>query len=190
MLHAIASGRTRYGEMGDDVKAEPQRTLERLGELDLVERVLPLGESERTKRRSYRVIDPFLQFHLRTVAPYRTEIERGLGRSILSVLREAVDAQMGDVWEESFRGELRRCADAGTLSVDDDLVAIGSWWDTNSRYEIDALVLSGRPVMVGEAKWARKQSAATLVQTLRRKVELGWVRIRPRCATPCAPGPP
>lgn len=176
VLHAIATGRTQYGQIKDYVKAEPQRTLERLVELRLVERIMPVGESERSKRRIYRIVDPFVRFHLGTAARYRTEIERGLGPSILPVLRQAMNDHMGDVWEEAFRAELRRRAAAGALPVDGDVVAVGAWWDTANENEIDALVLVGRsatPVMVGEAKWAVTEDAAALVNALRRKVDRG-----------------
>jgi uncharacterized protein len=175
VLHAIATGRTQYGEIKTYIGAEPQRTLERLIDLRLIERVRPAGESERSKRRIYRVVDPFLRFHLGTVARYRTEIERGLGSSILPVLRQALDDHMGDIWEEAFRAELRRRAVAGALPVG-DVVAIGPWWDTTGGNEIDALVLTGRsatPAMAGEAKWAITDDAGVLVRRLRRKVETG-----------------
>lgn len=176
VLYAIATGRTQYGEIKEYVKAEPQRTLDRLMELRLVARVLPVGSAERSKRRIYRVLDPFVRFHLGTAARYRTEIERGLGPSILPVLRQAINDHMGEVWEEAFRAELRRRAAAGALPVDGDVVAIGAWWDHSGENEIDALVLAGRaadPVMVGEAKWAKTADAAALVGALRRKVERG-----------------
>lgn len=176
VLHAIATGRTQYGQIKDYVKAEPQRTLERLVELRLVERIMPVGESERSKRRIYRIVDPFVRFHLGTAARYRTEIERGLGPSILPVLRQAMNDHMGDVWEEAFRAELRRRAAAGALPVGGDVVAVGAWWDTANENEIDALVLVGRsatPVMVGEARWAVTEDAAALVNALRRKVDRG-----------------
>ena len=176
ILHAIATGRTQYGEIKEYVKAEPQRTLERLIELRLVERIMPVGEPERSKRRIYRISDPFVRFHLGTVSRYRTEIERGLGSSILPVLREAINDHMGEVWEEAFRAELRRQAAANELSVEGDVVAVGAWWDTTGRNEIDALVLVNRsatPVMAGEAKWATTENAAALVSSLRRKVDQG-----------------
>lgn len=116
-----------------------------------------------------------MRFHLGTAARYRTEIERGLGPSILPVLRQAIDDHMGEVWEEAFRSELRRRAAAGALPVD-GVVAVGAWWDTVNSNAIDALVLAGRsatPVMVGEAKWSVAENAAALVAGLRRKVEEG-----------------
>jgi uncharacterized protein len=176
ILHAIATGRTQYGEIKDYIKTEPQRTLERLIELRLVERLKPAGEPERSKRRIYRIVDPFIRFYLATATKYRTEIERGLGSSILPVLRDAVNDHMGEVWEEAFRAELRRRGAAGTLPVDGNVVAVGAWWDTTGGNEIDALVLAGRsttPVMAGEAKWAATGDAAALVAALRRKVERG-----------------
>jgi len=110
------------------------------------------------------------------VAKFRTEIERGLGPSIVPVLREALGDHMGDVWEEAFRAELRRRAAAGTLPIEGDVVAIGPWWDSKGENEIDARVLAGRsttPAMAGEAKWAVTHDAAALVASMKRKAEYG-----------------
>jgi hypothetical protein len=171
VLRAIAAGRTKHGEIEQAVRAEPARTLERLIELRLVERVVPVTEARsRTRRRSYRIADNFLAFWLGTVEPYRAEIERGLGSSILSTLMARLDDHMGGRWEEAFRSHLRRLAADGALAP--DVVRIGAFWAERPAVEIDAVALAGRheeAVLVGEAKWARTADGGRLVRELERK---------------------
>lgn len=170
-LHAIAAGRTRYGEIKDALRAEPARTLERLVELRLVERMVPVTEAGRVTRQAmYRVSDNFLAFYLEIVARFRGEIERGLGESILPVVVDCLDHFMGPRWEEMFRAHLRAMAVAGELG--EEIVAVGSWWNDKSDVEIDAVMLAGRtrrPVLAGEAKWARSVDGPRLVRGLRTK---------------------
>ncbi|MGH2931196.1 MAG: AAA family ATPase, partial [Solirubrobacteraceae bacterium] len=84
VLAAIAAGRTRYTETSDSVRTDPARTLERLVDARLVERVVPVTEDPAATRRArYRVVDNLLAFWLGLVDPYRAAIQRGLGRSIL-----------------------------------------------------------------------------------------------------------
>jgi len=184
VLHAIASGRTRYGEIKDAVRAEPQRTLDRLAELRLVERLIPVTEP-RSRRSHYRVADNFLAFYLQVLSRYRSEIERGLGPGILPVLSASLDDFMGPRWEEMFRAHLRRLAVAGELG--DDVVAVGPWWTESADTEIDAVVLAGRsrvPVLAGEAKWRRTVDGRALLEDLRRKASAlpGGDAARPRFA--------
>lgn len=155
-LRAIAAGRTRHAEIGDVVRADVTRTLERLVELRLVERLVPVTDDpRRTRRRTYRLSDNHLAFWLGLVDPYRSEIERGLGRAILPVLLSALDDHAGPRWEDAVRSHLRRLAAAGELG--EGVVAVGPWWRDAPAVEIDAVALAGRartPVLVGEAKWA------------------------------------
>jgi uncharacterized protein len=169
VLRAIATGRTKYNEIKDAVRAEPHRTLERLQELRLVERILPVGEvPDRSRRRLYRLADNFLAFWLGVVERYRAEIERGLGESILPVMLESLDDHMGPAWEEMFREHLRRLATAGRLGR--RVVAVGRWWQ-DSGAELDAVVLQGReqaPILAGEAKWAKVVDGQRILDELRR----------------------
>ncbi|MGW5262660.1 ATP-binding protein [Microbispora sp. NPDC004025] len=169
VLDAIASGRTRFQEIADAVGTDPTRTLERLIELRLVERLIPVTEDERkSKRKIYRISDNFLSFYLGPLMRNRSRIEIGLGETILPVILEGLDDHMGDRYEEAFRDHLRRRA----AEIDPQVVAVGPWWEADGQNQIDAVVLRGRtrePVLVGEAKWARSVSARRLVAKLSEK---------------------
>jgi uncharacterized protein len=172
VLRAIAAGRTKHNEIEQAVGAEPARTLQRLIELRLVERVVPVTtHGSRTRRRSYRIADNFLAFWLSIVEPYSAEIERGLGKTILGPLTERLDDHMGERWEEAFRAHLHRLAASGALAP--DIVRIGAFWSEQPPVEIDAVAVAGRreeAVLAGEAKWARKTDGARAVSELRQKI--------------------
>ncbi len=190
-LYAIANGRTQYNQIKESVRAEPARTLDRLIELRLVERRQPVGGSTHTKRRSYRVSDPFIAFHLGIVDPYRSEIDRGLGSGVVRVLRAALDDHMGGVFEEAFRQHLRLLAARDELPVEGPIVALGPWWDRAGQHEIDAVALAGRSRALcwserrsGPAPWTPPGSA---VRSDARH-ERAWGPSRRRCAWRWRPG--
>ena len=166
VLHAVASGRSRFSEIKDVAGVDPTRILDRLVEARLVERVVPVTEQHRTSRRPiYRVADNFLAFYLGPLLRYRSEIERGQGQAVMTALVRALDDHLGPVWEEAFRDHLRRMVLAGRLG--EDVVAIGPWWRPDGSNEIDAVVLAepGRtrvPIAVGEAKWAKRVDATRI----------------------------
>jgi AAA+ ATPase superfamily predicted ATPase len=171
VLRAIAAGKTKHNEIAQAVGAEPARTLQRLIELRLVERVTPvMTVGAKTRRRIYRIADNFLAFWLSIVEPYSAEIERGLGKTILRPLTERLDDHMGERWEEAFRAHLRRLAVSGALAP--DIVRIGAFWSEHPPVEIDAVAVAGRheqAVLAGEAKWARKVDGTRIVHELRQK---------------------
>lgn len=175
VLYAVAAGRTKFNEIEQAVRADPGRTLERLVELRLIERLVPVTEDppRRTRRRTYRIADNFLAFWLGLLDRYRPEIERGLGKSILPVLVDSLDDHMGGPWEAAFRDHLRWRAAEGDLG--EGVVAIGPFWTAAADPgEIDAVALTGRgreAVLVGEAKWARRVDAMRLRSELERKAQ-------------------
>ena len=173
VLRAIGAGATRHNQIADAVRADPTRTLDRLVELRLVERLVPVTDDPRaTRRRLYRIADNFLAFWLGVVDRFRSEIERGLGDSILAVLLDDLDDALGRPWEEATRIHLRRLAAAGQLGP--GVVAVGPFWRDGGA-EIDAVVLAGRarrPVLAAEAKWARRVDGRRLEAALSRKAAL------------------
>ncbi len=172
VLHAIAAGKTKHNEIREWVKADPTRTLDRLIQLRLVERLVPVTETAASRRKLYRITDNLLAFYLNVVNRHLPEIERGLGRSILPVILGSLDDHLGGPWEAAFRDQLRRMAIAGEIAP--EVVAVGPFWTADGHNEIDALVLAGRsrqPVLAGEAKWAKTVSAQKIVASLTRKID-------------------
>lgn len=154
VLRAIAEGRTKHHEIADAIGTDPSRTLRDLQELRLVERLQPVTEAARSRRRIYRITDNLVAFYLGVLGRYRDEINRGLGPTVLGAIRAGLDDHLGRPWEDAFRDHLRRRA----AEIDPQTVAVGPWWRLGGQDEIDAVVLAGRerrPVLVGEAKWAR-----------------------------------
>lgn len=145
--------------------------LDRLVRLRLVERVVPVTERDvSTRRRRYRIADNFLAFWLQVLDRHRTAIDRGLGESVLPVIATELDDFMGERWETAFRDHLVRLAAAGELG--DEIVDIGRWWRDTPSVEIDAVALAGRdrrPVLAGEAKWARRVDGPRLRRALEEK---------------------
>ncbi|MGF7238516.1 MAG: ATP-binding protein [Frankia sp.] len=171
VLHAIAGGRTQHNEIRTAIGAEPSRTLDRLVELRLVERLVPVTDTARSRRVVYRIADNFLSFYLKLLTRYRSEIDRGLGQSILPVLLADLDDQLGLPYEAAFRDHLRRLATTGGLGP--DVVAVGPFWTGAGESEIDAVVLAGRdrrPVLAGEAKWTRTADGRRIAAALREKI--------------------
>ena len=173
VLRAVATGRTRSNEVADEVRADPTRTLERLVELRLLERRTPVTDDERqTRRRVYRVADPFLAFWLGVVDRYRSQVERGLGDGVLPAVVAGLDDHSGAVWEEAVRTHVRRLAARREL-VDDDVVAVGEWWrDRPEPVQLDVVALTGRErrvAAVGEAKWSTRVDGRRLAADVRRR---------------------
>jgi AAA+ ATPase superfamily predicted ATPase len=143
VLHAIATGATRHNEIRDAIRADPTRVLDRLVGLRLIERVQPVTETARTRRRLYRIADNFLAFYLDVLTRYRTEIEAGLGPTVLPVLLDSLDDHQGERWEAAFRQHVRRLAAGGQFG--DRIVAVGPFWTADGHHEIDVVALAGRP---------------------------------------------
>lgn len=162
-LRAIASGDTRLNEIAQRVgktrSEEARPFLEVLEEMGLVQRRYPVTRASK-KKVTYAIVDPFLRFWFRFVAPResrlasRDQADRYLEASVLPELDKFVS-------EDAFE---RVCQDWLARELG-DAAEVGWWWGSIRRreggalrsrtYEADAVAVdaAGKVIALGSCKW-------------------------------------
>lgn len=182
VLRAIARGASRASRIADQTNVRQSSLtayLRTLCELGIVERLVPHGESERSKRSIYRIADPAFSFWFRFVAPATTAVEAGMGEQVC--VRLMSDQRRrdyeGHLFERVCQQWVVRQARAGALPL--MVTKVDSWWGTDpamrEQADVDVVAsdeLGGRDVLVGECKWRERFEEAEAVDTLRRRAPL------------------
>jgi len=147
------------------------RPLQRLMEMDLVEREVPFGESVRgSKRTLYRISDPFLRFWFRFVEPNRSRLEARQLDAVAGEIAAAMGHHVGGVWEDLARKSVPMLRPG-----DDSWGPARRWWGAGldrKPLEIDFVAedASGRRLLVGEAKWASPRHGRRVLEELEQKI--------------------
>lgn len=156
ILQAVALGHTRQGEIAQYAAVAVERPLKRLTALGILERRVPaLDDPARSKRATYRIVDPYFSFWFRFIASRRADIARGLGEQLVDGrILPQLDDYMGGVFEEMAREHVRELAAQGEIEAD----RVDAWWSTDGSHEVDVVGVSGQRVVsfVGSVKWSAR----------------------------------
>lgn len=156
ILQAIATGAhtwkditQRVGKPGGSL-SRPMRWLE---EMQFVARIVPVTENPRTSRRTlYRIVDQYIAFWHRFVAPLLAAGETSLTPAD-SLWFGRVAPAMDDFMGYPFEAMCRTWA-GRTSRLPFAPIRVGCWWDSTSRNELDLVALGAeRELLVGECKW-------------------------------------
>jgi AAA+ ATPase superfamily predicted ATPase len=166
ILQAIASGNTRQNEIKQTAGIENITPyLETLQQIHLVERIVPVTETQPHKSRKgmYRLKDNFLRFWFRFVLPNRSQLERGAKQEVFdSVIGPEMDIFTSVVFEQVCRQYFWRIGLKGGLPFQPR--QIGSWWDVNR--EIDVVALGEKQIMLVECKWSQRPVGVDILTQL------------------------
>ncbi len=176
VLRAIANGANKRQEIADRIGVPSQTIgfyLDTLVSLDVVDRAVPFGEDERSRRAIYRVKDPAFSFWYRFVAPYMSAIENGTGARTAERLLEGErrTEYEGHQFEAVCRQWVARQAREGRLPI--EVTEISSWWGTDpvAREQVDIDVVAAdeieKTLVVGECKWRNQVDASAAARVLR-----------------------
>ena len=169
VLQAIASGNTRQNEIKQAAGLENiAQYLETLQQLHLVERVVPVTETQphKSRRGIYRLKDNFLRFWFRFVLPNRSQLERGAKDVVFdTAIRPELDAFTSPVLEQACRQYFWRNGLRGKLPLQPK--QIGGWWQANQ--EIDIVLLSDSHTMLVECKWSQRPVGVDILEQLEEK---------------------
>jgi AAA+ ATPase superfamily predicted ATPase len=147
------------------------RPMQRLMEMDLVDREVPFGEPHRgSKRTLYRINDPFLRFWFRFVEPNRSRLEARQLDVVAGEIAAAMGHHVGGVWEDLARRSVpaMRLRNAGWGPA-------RRWWGAGldrKPLEIDLVAEDAeeKRLLVGEVKWASPHTGRRILADLEQKV--------------------
>jgi AAA+ ATPase superfamily predicted ATPase len=162
LLDAIGGGAHRLSEIARRINQPATslaRPMARLAEIDLVQRELPFGESERSSKKAlYKIRDPFVRLWFRLVSPNRAWLSQVSGHKSLALWQREGLALVAMAWEELCR----KCV--ANLDPVRTGLAKGLFWQPARRYwrgtepEWDVISLSSDAgaVLLGEARWSKE----------------------------------
>jgi hypothetical protein len=172
ILQAIAAGKTRLNEIKQATGIEGATAyLDTLQQLRLVERIVPVTETQpqKSRRGIYRLKDHYLRFWFRYVHPNRSQLERGGAQIILEnqVIPE-IDHFSSLPFEEVCQQFFWQAGLSGKLPFVP--TNIGNWWNANE--EVDLVVLGENDAILVECKWTSKPVGIDILVELERKSKL------------------
>lgn len=169
VLQAIASGNTRQNEIKQAAGLENIAPyLETLQQIRLVERIVPITESQphKSRRGVYRLKDNFLRFWIRFLLPNHSQLERGAKEVVFeTAISPELDAFSSTVFEQVCGQYFWRSGLNGKLPFLPK--QIGGWWQANE--EIDIVLLAETHTMLVECKWSRRPVGVDILEQLEGK---------------------
>jgi AAA+ ATPase superfamily predicted ATPase len=157
LLRAIARGHHRWSDIAQATgltTAALTRPMERLiGDLGLVERVLPVTETResRTYFTQYHLSDHFFRFWFRFIEPNQGHIEFGDAERVVDSIMAALPEHLGPSFETICRDWVRLASAAGALPA--PVGRVGSWWNPDHELDVVGLDAEGKVAICGECKW-------------------------------------
>jgi hypothetical protein len=172
ILQAIATGKTRLNEIKQATGIDGAHVyLDSLQQLHLIERIVPITESQphKSRRGLYRIKDNYLRFWFRFVLPNRTPLERDTAQLVLkNQIMSEMDHFSDLVFKEICRQYFWEVGIAGKLSFMPQ--RIGSWW--NNKDKIDLVILGDQMAELIECNWSIQPIGTNHLVNLERKAEV------------------
>ncbi|WP_457741361.1 ATP-binding protein [Thermococcus sp.] len=180
ILQAIASGRSRFGEIVNATgldKSLVSKYLAVLQRLGIVEREVPVTATlrEASKRGLYSIADNYFAFWFRYVLPNKSYLEAGLAEDVWKRSKEDFNTYMGSVFERLVRNP-----EVFLKLTGFHFTKLGRWWRKSEEIDLIALNELEKRVLFAEVKWKNlsEREARGILRDLERKAELvglkGW----------------
>lgn len=165
ILDAIGLGATRLSEvasrMGTSITTLG-RPIERLIELDLIQREIPYGtDPENSKKTLYKIKDPFLRFWFKIVASRRSLFSQVSASVRHQWLKEGLPSLFGTAWEELCRSAIPVLSENWEVIYEP---AGRFWHGQGPEWDIVSQSSDGHHLLIGEAKWTEKKPSTQWIQ--------------------------
>ena len=174
IIKAIAAGNRKLGKIASVLETKQTsltRYLKTLADLDILEREVPVTESnpQRSKSGQYRIKDNFLLFWFRYVFPNLGLIESGHAEAVKGKIeRNFIDGHVSYVYERICQEKVWDKAADGTWPFVP--TKVGRWWGAGD-VEINAVALDdqGSSLALCECKFWKEPVGANVLRDLESK---------------------
>jgi AAA+ ATPase superfamily predicted ATPase len=172
VLKSIAIGNRTPQEIGQELGVSSSYLspyLKQLEELHLVKRRIPATtppeRRESTKTSQYHLIDPYLRFYFRFIAPNADLVEQELSAVLWERIAEQFRAFVGmTAFEDLCREWVLIKARDGKLPMAPEVV--GSHWSSNVQVDVVAVNWHDKAILLGECKWGVKAVGRSIIREL------------------------
>ncbi|MEZ4867396.1 MAG: ATP-binding protein [Caldilineaceae bacterium] len=169
ILQAISSGNHTLSAISKAALVERTtlpRFLQRLQELQLIERRLPVtltqAEQQTSRQGRYHLADPFFRFYFRFLAPHLNAFIPQ--QETLTHIQTELRGFVGLGFEQLAQQWVAKQALTGHLPFTPE--AIGSHWSRTVQIDVVAINRHTHDVLLGECKWGEKRVEQTVVNDL------------------------
>ncbi len=165
LLEVISKGDHKIGNIANRLQIPTNHLtsyLNRLVELELIEREVPVTEENpsKSKRGLYFIKDHFFRFWFRYVMPYKSYIEMENTQFVLNKIKQTFNLFVSQAFEKV-------CMDRLMENPPLDVQKIGRWW--NKQEEIDIVAVAEKEMLLGECKWWEEKVGINVLEDLKRK---------------------
>ena len=186
LIRAIAMGNRKLSEicawLGVKQTSVP-KYLKTLMDLDLVEREVPVTESnpEKSKSGLYRITDNYIAFWFKFVYPYRAFLERGEKAYVMEQIRKRfVQNYLSYVYEDLCREKMWAFSSMNLWDFRFD--KLGRYWGPVCG-EVDILGIDsiGGNMIIGECKYSAAEKGLSVLHALQEKARALEAKTRHSC---------
>ena len=146
LLSAIASGASTLNEIATKVQEDASKVgkyLESLRKVHIVERILPYGEKEKSRKGIYTICDNYFAFWFRYIFGHEGQIQFMGPQAYANKILETLDIFLSHVFEKTCEQYIQKLAQKGKLPFVPN--GIGRWWGNNPiKKKQDAVDILGR----------------------------------------------
>lgn len=176
LIKAIAMGNRKLSEIASNIEVKQTsltKYLKTLIDLDLIEREVPVTESnpEKSKSGLYKIKDNFIAFWFKFVYPYRAYLEKGETQFVLSQIKKGfIQNYASYIYEDVCREKMWE------LSANDfwdfHFDKVGRYWGSKA-YETDIVAIDsiGKNLVLGECKYSTSEKGLSVMHGLQERTK-------------------
>ena len=177
LIKSIAFGNRKLSDIARNIgikQTSLTKYLNVLSDLDLIEREVPITESNPAKSKMglYKIKDNFISFWFRYVYPYRSYLERGETDYVVGEIKKTFRQNFASyIYEDICREKIWEKSASGALNFSIDKV--GRYWGSLCG-EIDILGFDSQKnnMIIGECKYTQSEKGLDILRSLEEKADV------------------